>query len=88
ACKVKDPGLGFSLDELYHAAIANPLDNPVRHMTYREAAGLPSGGYGILLSRHLVDELMYNEQGNEVLLIKYLGSNEPGAIQRGPILPL
>jgi anti-sigma regulatory factor (Ser/Thr protein kinase)/ActR/RegA family two-component response regulator len=72
ACRVKDPGEGFRLDELYHAAITNPPDNPVRHVHFREATGLPPGGYGILLSRHLLDELIYNERGNEVLLVKYL----------------
>ena len=30
------------------------------------------GGFGILLSRAFVDELLYNEKGNEALLIKYL----------------
>jgi DNA-binding response OmpR family regulator len=72
ACRVKDPGEGFTLDELHHAAISNPEDNPIRHVTYREAAGLPPGGYGILLSRHMVDELIYGERGNDVLLVKYL----------------
>jgi len=72
ACRVKDPGQGFSLDELYHAAIKNPPDDPFRHIPVREAFGLPPGGFGILLSRHLVDDLIYNEQGNEVLLVKYL----------------
>lgn len=72
ACRVKDPGEGFALDELYHAAVNNPPDDPFRHISVREAAGLRPGGYGILLSLHLVDELIYNEQGNEVLLIKYL----------------
>src|SRR4051794_6427585 len=72
ACRIKDPGLGFSLEELHHAAVLNPPDDPMRHMGIREGAGLPPGGYGILLSRHMVDELIYNEQGNEVLLIKYL----------------
>ena len=89
ACKVKDPGLGFSLDELYHAAISNPLDSPVRHINYREAAGMPAGGYGILLTRHLVDEMIYNEQGNEVLLIKYLNSDQPAEkpiVQGGSML--
>ena len=71
-CRVKDPGEGFSLEELHHAAVSNPPHDPIRHIPVREAAGLPAGGYGILLSRHLVDELVYNEQGNEVLLIKYL----------------
>jgi DNA-binding response OmpR family regulator len=71
-CRVKDPGEGFSLNELYHAAVANPPNDPVRHMLFRDAAGLPPGGYGILLSRHLVDELIYSDKGNDVLLVKYL----------------
>jgi DNA-binding NarL/FixJ family response regulator/anti-sigma regulatory factor (Ser/Thr protein kinase) len=77
ACRVKDPGKGFSLDELYHAAIKNPPDEPFRHIPIREAFGLPPGGFGIMLSLHLVDELIYNEQGNEVLLVKYLSNNPP-----------
>lgn len=72
ACRVKDPGAGFSLDELKHAAVSNPPDDPIRHINARESAGMRPGGYGILLSLHLVDELVYNEQGNEVLLVKYL----------------
>jgi len=74
ACRVKDPGQGFSLDELHHSALKNPPDDPFRHINVREAAGMRAGGYGILLSLHLVDDLVYNEQGNEVLLIKYLSS--------------
>jgi len=73
ACRVRDPGRGFAIDELLHAAVSNPLDDPVRHIHVREAVGLPPGGYGILLSRNLVDELIYNEAGNEVVLVKYLG---------------
>ncbi len=30
------------------------------------------GGFGVLLAQRLVDQLVYNEQGNEVVLIKYL----------------
>ena len=72
ACRIKDPGKGFTIDELLHAAVSNPLDDPMRHMQVREAVGLPPGGFGILLSRQLVDEVIYNEAGNEVLLVKYL----------------
>ena len=71
-CKVKDPGEGFSLEELKHTALGNPPDDPFRHMEEREAKGLRPGGFGILMSRKLVDDLIYNEKGNEVLLIKYL----------------
>lgn len=71
-CKVKDPGEGFSLEELKHSAISNPPDDPFRHMTERENLGIRPGGFGILMAKKLVDELLYNEQGNEVLLVKHL----------------
>ena len=76
-CRVKDPGEGFSLDEIGHAAIANPDEDPIRHVVQREAKGLRPGGYGVLLAQKLVDELIYNEKGNEVLLVKYV--DRPGA---------
>jgi CheY-like chemotaxis protein len=72
-CRVKDPGEGFTLDEIEHAAIANPDEDPLRHMEVREAKGMRAGGYGVLLSQKLVDELIYSEKGNEVLLVKYVG---------------
>jgi len=71
-CRVKDPGEGFSLAEIQHAATANPPDDPIRHQAYRDAKGLRPGGFGVLLTRNLIDELIYGEKGNEVLLIKYL----------------
>jgi anti-sigma regulatory factor (Ser/Thr protein kinase)/ActR/RegA family two-component response regulator len=75
-CRVKDPGEGFSLDEIEHAAVANPDDDPLRHTTVRDAKGMRPGGYGVLLAQKLVDELIYSEKGNEVLLVKYLPPNE------------
>ena len=71
-CRVKDPGTGFSRDELPHAAISNPPDDPIRHFSVRQLQNLRPGGFGILMARSLVDELLYNEKGNEVLLVKYL----------------
>jgi len=73
-CRIKDPGQGFSLDEIHHAAVNNPSYDPIRHVLFREAEGLRPGGYGVLLAKHHVDELVYSEKGNEVLLIKYLPS--------------
>lgn len=73
-CRIKDPGQGFTLDEIHHAAVNNPSYDPIRHVLLREAQGLRPGGYGVLLTKHLVDELVYSERGNEVLLIKYLHS--------------
>lgn len=69
---VRDPGQGFSFDHLQHAAVSNPEDSPVEHAEVREKMGMRPGGFGIMMTRQLVDELIYNERGNEVLLIKYL----------------
>src|SRR5262249_513002 len=71
-CRVKDPGQGFSLEELRHAAINNPVDDLFSHAAVREARGLRPGGFGLLMSNKLVDELIFSEKGNDVLLVKYL----------------
>jgi len=71
-CRIKDPGRGFLLEEIHHAAIYSPAYDPIRHVLFREAQGMRPGGYGVLMTRHLVDELVYSEKGNEVLLVKYL----------------
>ena len=81
-CRISDPGEGFTLDEIPHAAIANPPDDPLQHIEYREARGMRPGGFGVLVTQRLVDELVYNEQGNEVVLIKYLDL-EPRVSQDG-----
>ena len=69
--RFRDPGPGFRDKPLAHAAINNPPDDPVAHVEFREAQGLRPGGFGILLAQQLVDELVFNEMGNEVLLIKH-----------------
>jgi len=68
---VHDPGAGFRRERLTHAAIANPTGDPVAHIEEREKAGMRPGGYGLLVASGTVDELIYSEIGNEVLLIKY-----------------
>jgi anti-sigma regulatory factor (Ser/Thr protein kinase)/CheY-like chemotaxis protein len=82
-CKVKDPGTGFSLEELKHSALANPPDQPFLHMEERENKGMRPGGFGILMSKKLVDDLIYNDKGNEVLLIKYL-NHPPQRSEQNP----
>jgi DNA-binding response OmpR family regulator len=74
--RIKDPGDGFTLDEVRHAAIGNPPDDPMAHIVRRNEEGMRPGGYGVMLASHLVDELIYGEKGNEVLLIKYLPGYE------------
>jgi anti-sigma regulatory factor (Ser/Thr protein kinase) len=70
--RIKDPGDGFTLEEVRHAAIANPPDDPIAHVIRRNEQGMRPGGYGVMLAKNLVDELIYGEKGNEVLLVKYL----------------
>jgi len=65
---IRDTGPGFNPESMPHAA--HP-DDPIGHMMVRETLGLREGGFGILMSRGLVDDLKYNETGNEVRLIKY-----------------
>jgi DNA-binding NarL/FixJ family response regulator len=69
---IHDPGTGFSLDFLPHAAISNPADSPIKHVEVRAEQGQRPGGFGILMTRNLVDELLYNERGNAVMFVKYL----------------
>jgi CheY-like chemotaxis protein/anti-sigma regulatory factor (Ser/Thr protein kinase) len=66
---IRDTGPGFDPENLAHAA---KPDDPISHMMVREVLGLREGGFGILMARGLVDDLKYNEKGNEVCLVKYL----------------
>jgi CheY-like chemotaxis protein/anti-sigma regulatory factor (Ser/Thr protein kinase) len=70
--RIADPGPGFNLEDLPHAAIGQPRDVPIAHMQIREDQGLRPGGFGLLMVRASVDELLYNERRNEVVFIKYL----------------
>jgi anti-sigma regulatory factor (Ser/Thr protein kinase)/CheY-like chemotaxis protein len=72
ACRVKDPGQGFSFEELRHAAVGSSPEDLLGHMAVREDKGLRPGGFGIMLAKKLVDELIYDERGNDVILLKYL----------------
>ncbi len=88
ACRVKDPGEGFSLDEIRHAAVNNPPGDLLSHMIVRDQQGLRPGGFGLMIAKRLVDEVVYNEKGNDVLLVKYVGlpprteSQDTGASQQ------
>ncbi len=71
-CRIADPGEGFRFENLSHAAVSNPLDNPCRHLLVREQMGLRAGGYGLSIVLSTIDELLYNDSGNEAVFIKYL----------------
>jgi len=69
---IKDPGEGFDLGAIEHAAVANPANEPFRHMQVRQEKGMRPGGFGIMLASKAVDELIYNEKHNELIFVKYL----------------
>jgi anti-sigma regulatory factor (Ser/Thr protein kinase)/DNA-binding NarL/FixJ family response regulator len=68
---LQDPGQGFDVARLDDAAAAAP-DDPVAMEDARAERGLRPGGFGLLITRQVVDEVIRNERGNEVILIKHL----------------
>jgi len=68
----RDPGSGFARAELDRSALSSADADPIAHLERRAGLGLRPGGFGILVTRQVVDELYYSERGNEVLLIKRL----------------
>ncbi len=70
--RIADPGPGFRIEDLNHAAVSYPADQPFEHVRVREEKGMRSGGFGLMLAQAIVDELLYNEARNEVVFVKYL----------------
>jgi DNA-binding response OmpR family regulator len=85
---VRDQGPGFDRTSLPHAAVP---DDPFSHLDVREKLGLRAGGFGLLICQGMVDEMRYNDVGNEVTLIKRFasapslpeGPSPPGAADSG-----
>ena len=69
--RITDPGGGFSFESLPHAAVGH-AEGALRHVDVREELGIRPGGFGLIMARALVDELIYNQKQNEVVFIKYL----------------
>jgi CheY-like chemotaxis protein/anti-sigma regulatory factor (Ser/Thr protein kinase) len=70
--RIADPGTGFQFDGLEHAAVGQAAGDVITHTRVREEKGLRQGGFGLLMVKAMSDELLYNEQQNEVVFIKYL----------------
>ena len=77
ACRVKDPGKGFTLEELREAALSDPLDEFFLHPRVHEEQGVQGERFGMLLAMKLVDEIIHSEHGNDVVLIKHVDSPAP-----------
>jgi anti-sigma regulatory factor (Ser/Thr protein kinase)/ActR/RegA family two-component response regulator len=68
----RDPGTGFIPSQLQRSALPNSDADPIALIERRAEMGLRPGGFGMLVAKQIVDEMFYNELGNEVLLIKRL----------------
>jgi anti-sigma regulatory factor (Ser/Thr protein kinase) len=68
----RDPGSGFDRADLRRAVESVNPELVIATAVRRAEMGLRAGGFGMLIARQIADELVYNERGNEVLLIKHL----------------
>ena len=68
----RDPGEGFDRDDLKHACNTPKPEDVITSALERSDSGRRPGGFGMLIVRQIVDELVYNERGNEVIMVKHL----------------
>jgi anti-sigma regulatory factor (Ser/Thr protein kinase) len=83
---VRDPGAGFRQELIRTDVVANPGEDPLAFMHKQQEEKQYSGGFGLLLARGTVDELLYSEIGNEALLIKYLDQPPPELDRIPPLI--
>src|SRR5207247_8006666 len=61
--RISDPGPGFNLDGLTHAAVGKPSSEPCEHMRVREHKGPRRRGLGLLAVGPTAEELLSCEAG-------------------------
>jgi len=64
--KIEDEGEGFS-----PARLRDPSVDPLAHIVERMKEGKRAGGYGVFITKKLMDDVLYNESGNTVLMTKF-----------------
>jgi CheY-like chemotaxis protein/anti-sigma regulatory factor (Ser/Thr protein kinase) len=65
--KIEDEGEGFD-----PRALDDPSVDPLAHIMRRLQSGKRAGGYGIHITKNVMDEVIYSDRGNVVLLTKFL----------------
>jgi len=63
--RVEDEGPGFNPQ-----AVPDPSANPKEHVKQRVKSGKRIGGWGLFLTRKLMDEVVFNDKGNVVCITK------------------
>lgn len=64
--KIEDEGEGFEPVNL-----RDPSIDPLAHIMERMKEGKRAGGYGVFITKKLMDDVTYNDRGNIVLMTKY-----------------
>jgi len=80
--KVEDEGEGFDVQKL-----KDPSRDPIAHIMERVSAGKRMGGYGIFMTKTIMDEVVYSERGNTVVMTKYFGTGRRPARKDTPEPP-
>ena len=69
--KVEDEGEGFD-----PGTLRDPSIDPLKHIMERMKEGKRAGGYGVFISKKLMDDVIYSESGNTVLMTKFFKDRE------------
>jgi len=77
--KIEDEGEGFSVSQL-----RDPSKDPLVHIMERISAGKRMGGYGIFMTKSIMDEVVYSERGNTVVMSKYFRRRQSGGGNAAP----
>jgi CheY-like chemotaxis protein/anti-sigma regulatory factor (Ser/Thr protein kinase) len=72
--KIEDEGEGFS-----PAGVPDPSGNPIAHVMERTKQGKRVGGYGLHIVRKVMDQVVYSDKGNVVIMSKSLTGPRGGA---------
>ncbi len=77
--KIEDEGQGFDANSL-----KDPSRDPLAHIMERISAGKRMGGYGIFMTKSIMDEVVYSERGNVVVMTKFFRSSRKDAPKAPP----
>jgi CheY-like chemotaxis protein/anti-sigma regulatory factor (Ser/Thr protein kinase) len=72
--KIEDEGEGFAV-----AKLKDPSRDPLAHIMDRISAGKRMGGYGIFMTKSIMDEVVYSERGNVVVMTKFFHPRQKDA---------
>ena len=70
--KIEDEGEGFDPQTL-----SDPSKDPLGHIMNRLQSGKRIGGYGVFITKQIMDDVVYNERGNVVILTKFFQPSKP-----------